>query len=290
MKLKEIVLCLLAMPLAIYAANDFSLDNNCIALYTMDEATIDVATLSDSKNSNVLTNSGVAEDTTNYKTNGCAGLYAQNADVAYITDAGMQSDYPLKNGTANGVFSFCGWIRPTTLAASKKIFIKGVTSTNNANAYLQVVDTGGSTYELRFAIGHNNGSSWEILNTTTTNLSTNTWYHWAVTFNDSTKAWTMRVHDESALWENDSGTATNNVNIETARLNIGEYNNDAMLGQQDEFVVFKDILSNDEIDQIWEGVYPEGAGAGAQVVRYEQGPWDGHLIIPPTLESLGVTL
>ena len=76
------------------------------------------------------------------------------------------------------------------------------------------------------------------------------WYHFGVTFNNTTKDWQVRVWDDDASTNlvNDSGTASNNMYLGTAPFAIGaQYNSGAMIrpfdGLIDEVVIFDDILT-----------------------------------------------
>jgi hypothetical protein len=118
------------------------------------------------------------------------------------------------------------------------------------------------------SIGYNGGASWETISHATA-MSTGVWYHVGCTFDNSDKSYRIRVWDDNAstiLGSDKTGTATNNINVEDGFLVIGDtWGGSPLLdGQLDEIVVFKDILTADEIDQIRGGTY--GASAGQLII------------------------
>ena len=89
---------------------------------------------------------------------------------------------------------------------------------NNERSFL-IRDHNGT---LQFFIGTNSGASFELLSGTLS-TSTGRWYHVGATFNNTTKAWELRVWDDTAGSEvlNASGTASNNISITSAAVAIG---------------------------------------------------------------------
>ena len=113
-------------------------------------------------------------------------------------------------------------------------------------------------------IGYNGGASQETLYSAST-LVTGRFYHYGFTFDDTDKSWKLVVWDDTGSTKiiNTSGTATNNISVEAIRVAVGvgyfesAGNNPRMPfdGETDEVVVFKDILTTGEIDQIRQGTY-----------------------------------
>jgi hypothetical protein len=104
---------------------------------------------------------------------------------------------------------------------------------------------------------YSSGTSTEILTDTGTTLVDDQWYHIGFTFSNSTKAWRIRVWDDtgSSVAET-TGTATNVITATTAPVNIGGQDTVSQSnGYYDEVVVFNDILTTGEIDAIRAGTY-----------------------------------
>jgi len=103
---------------------------------------------------------------------------------------------------------------------------------------------------LEYYIGLPTSPYYETLDTSLS-LSTGVWYHIGATFNNTTKAWKLRVWDDTAksVVLNASGTATNNINITDAPFAIGtwfkkgtpQYPIDGLI---DEVVVFDTDTNN----------------------------------------------
>ena len=74
---------------------------------------------------------------------------------------------------------------------------------------------------LEFYIGYNSGVGYELLDNSLL-TSTGRWYHLGATFNNTTKAWKLRVWDDTAgsVVHNASGIAANNIAITSAAVGI----------------------------------------------------------------------
>jgi hypothetical protein len=133
-----------------------------------------------------------------------------------------------------------------------------------------------SDYYLNIRIGYGTGGvSWED-HTFGTLMVTGRWYHFAATFDDSTKAYLLRIWDDtaSALLGTDlTGTATNNIYVGDGTMYIGARNgaNQTYDGLLDELVYFNDILSTAEIDAIRAGTYVGGASSVLPLISVGMG-------------------
>ncbi len=111
-------------------------------------------------------------------------------------------------------------------------------------------------------IGYNGGVSQETIYAAGS-LVAGRFYHYAFTFDNSDKSWQLVVWDDTGSTKiiNTSGTATNNISVidEQVAIGVGYISNitPRMLfdGEIDEVVVFKDILTTTEIDEIRQGIY-----------------------------------
>lgn len=237
-------------------ANDFSGDTDVIALYNFESGVL----TSDSKNSNTLTDVNTAgTDTTNFKEGSASTVLDRTADEYFsIADVDMQSDFPLKAGTANTVFSLVGWFRFTEGGSRKGIVVKY--ETDSRRSFTLTVEPNRS---LRITQGYNDGDLFEVLYLgSDSDTVINQWYHYKVTYNSG--AWTIRVWDDtgSTIIIATGGTASETISLETVPWSIGSYRPDAggsgFDGNLDETIFFKRIVSDADQDLIIAGTY--GAG------------------------------
>jgi chitodextrinase len=236
--------------------NDFTGDPNCVALWSLEDG----ALTTDSIGSNTLTNSGVTSDTTNYQEgSGAADFEFGDSDEMSIGDGSLDSGFPLKSGDTNKKISVCCWIKPESLASYRWLVSK-YDYTNAKRSFAVALDESG---HLGLFTGYNSGGSYEGHWSTST-LSTGSWYHIAVTYDDSDRSWRLRAWSagSSSIVVDLSGTKTNNINIEDADWVIGNVDNATAYydGVIDEVVVFNDILSSGEIDEIREATYGSSSG------------------------------
>ena len=254
--MKRLLLVLLMCAPA-WSVNDFTGDANVVALWRFENG----ALTTDSKGANTLTNSGVGGDTTNYKEGLASALFNAVSDVLYRADADLDAGFPFKSGDTTKKITVCGWFRPTSLIAFNRWLVSKYRWSDNERSFGIFVDDASNAISL--SIGYNSGASYEELNHAST-LIVNTWYHFGITFDDSDKSYRIRIWDDTAgaiLGVDKTGTATNNMYAGAAPFAIGKGESDnALSAQVDEIVVFNDILTAAEIDQIRGGTY--GAPTG----------------------------
>src|SRR4030067_604098 len=115
-------------------ANNFSNDADCVAVWNLESGALGV----DSKGGNTLTNTGVVANSSLYKQGAASGDFElSESDYMSITDAALDSGFPLKSGDSNKKISACGWFRPESLPASTTYFLaKYTTNHNNASVAL----------------------------------------------------------------------------------------------------------------------------------------------------------
>ena len=241
------------------SGNDFSSDDNCVALWRFESG----ALITDSKGGNTLTDHGtVSESTVDYKEGACsADFISGNSEYFSITDTDLDAGFPFRagDGTPNDDISLCFWIKPDVLGDNDYIFSKYDVGLNK-RTFVAVIFSS----EIQVNIGWNGGNDGATY-LFGTNLSTGKWYHVGITFqNGSSDTSSLRIR----IWDYDAGallsadyttSAAKTINIEDAVLCIADREGDADKlydGHVDELVVFKDILSVDEIDKIRSGTYP----------------------------------
>jgi len=275
MWIKKLLLILLLCSVC-QAANDFSGDANCFALWNFENGQL----TTDSKSTNTLTNSGVVADTVNYKEGLASGDWEMTeSDYMTIADGSLSAGFPLKNGDANKKISVCFWYRMESLPVNNndyKVLCSKYNSTLNSRSFA-VIHHKSLLYgqELLLQIGHTNGTNAESQWLDRIELAVNVWYHVGVTFQDSDKAFRIRLYDSASTNTYDrTGTFLNNVSVEDAAWTIGQY---ASLvagvyhdGLIDEMVVFNDILSSGEIDQIRSGTFSAATVGGGQLITIQE--------------------
>lgn len=237
-------------------ANDFSGYSNCVALWRFENG----ALTADSIGGNTLTAYNTpAADTVDYKEgSACVDLEFGDNDALYMLDAGADADFPTKNGQP-GTLSLCSWTKIESFANDNMaIYSKWGVNSNKRNVRFGLIT---ATPTFACSIGYNSGNSEEVVVSSGT-PQLGRWYHLAFTFNNSTRAWQFVVWDDTASSKivNTSGTATNNMNVDDAlhMIGVGRYTtgfDDYWDGKIDELVVFKNILSTSEIDQIRAGTF-----------------------------------
>ena len=240
-------------------ANDFSSDINCKALWRFESG----ALITDSKGTNTLTdNNTVQENTSNYKEGACAADFERN-DTEYfsINDSSLDAGFPLKNGDTNKKISVCYWVNPESIAANGAHYAKGGNYAGDKGSFLITTDTIGKVI-VYIGKASDGGDTYEALPTFGTGFSLGKWYHVCVTFDNSDKSYRIRIWDDEAsdfLDSDITGTAVENINVEDGILEIGYWNGNYKLdGEMDELVVFDDILTVNDIDEIRSGTYING--------------------------------
>lgn len=235
-------------------ANNFTNDTNCVALYRLENG----ALTADSIGTNTLTNNNsVSSETGDYQEgSGCADFELDSSQYFTIADADLDSGFPIKSGSSETAISVCMWVKFESVTAWHNLFSKFDPGANQKTFCINV-DT---TPAIRLNIGYSGGTSHETYTHGST-LTTGRWYHVGVTYDFTSKDYLIRIWDDTAgsiVGTDLDSTGTNSISITSSTLAIGaresagDNYHDGLL---DEIVVFKDILSPDEIDKIRQGIY-----------------------------------
>jgi len=253
-----VILFLLCAPL--WAANDFSGDPNCVALWDPNTyLTVELDSIGNNEwvVSPIVYTTAKKEGDACMKVRGDIGTYGLGlVGRMERPDADCSANTPGKNGTSNSTFSWCGWLYIDNLAAAgttveiggKTGFTGGKNSWEIVQAHMIVDGNWKSVFALR--IGYSNGGSWETIPHHTAVVAAR-WYYVAMTFNGSDRSYRIRIWDDTAgaiLGVDATGTATNDMNIEDAQLFIGSMGAYPFRALIDDVLLFADVLTTDEID------------------------------------------
>ncbi len=235
-------------------ANNFTDDPNCVALWKF----VDGALTTDTIGTNTLTNNnGVVSNLVDFK-EGASSADFESGSTQYfdIIDADLDAGFPLKSGDANKKFSICGWLQIEAIGAHIGIFSKD--KIGDRTLTIRVTNSGKFEVKMGYGDGTLNETIYEA-----GALVTGRFYHFGFTFQDSDKSWQLVVWDDTAVSKiiDTSGNSTNNIYVGIAPVAVvlGYFDGGTPFnpfdGEQDEVVVFKDILTIAEIDEIRAGTY-----------------------------------
>ncbi len=242
--------------------NNFAGDSHCKALWSMESG----ALTTDSIGSNTLTNNNtVTANTTTFKEKLASGNFVAASSQAFnITDANLNSGFPTKSGETNFTFSVAFWSRFVSFAATsdRRSLVAKLETGTPLRCFRIAAYNNAGTNIMRLTLGFNSGITQENISHGST-LSTATWYHTTVTYNNSDKSYQIMLRDTNGatVGSDLTGTATldaNKLSITTADLVIGAHGNTRISFQDgliDEVAIFDDIITAQEATQIARGIY-----------------------------------
>lgn len=232
-------------------ANDFSEDTDCKALWSFESG----ALTTDSIGTNTLTDISdldpVAADTGDYKEKAASAVFVVDESANWsglgIDDGDLDAGFPLKSGDTSKKISLCFWYKHDHIAATQMdIYNKYLSSARCIQIY--TVSDGD---EIRMNIGQGTGSTSET-KILTYNLTDGRWDHLGVVIDGVAKTWLARHYNSATETSTtESGTMATEVPVNTRPVRIGYGFN----GRLDEMVVFDDLLTEGEIDQVMAGSY-----------------------------------
>ena len=262
---RAIVLLLFLVSHVCYGQYNPAADANCQGWWEFEDGALAV----DSSVNNLIGTviSGNTSANTSIFWQGAASAYNGSSTWSslIVLDTNLNSDFPLKSGTSNKVFTWCIAVRTTFLG--RRAFM-GKYNYTGKQSFLLLDETGVPTLWT----GYNSGANTEVTSYTGGTMSANQWYHIAVTYDDSTKAYRIRVWDDSAgalLGADETGTLTNNISLSDAPFNVGNIDPtfSGHVGYLDDVVVFNRVLTVDEIDAIRNQTFG-AAAAGSYLIGY----------------------
>lgn len=234
-------------------ANDFSRDSRCKALWRFEDG----ALTADSKGTNTLTAVATpVTDVADFQEGGaCVDIEHYDYDYFTIVNANLDAGFPLKSGDTSKKFTWCCWIKQESQPANA--YFLGKYNVNSKRSFSL------ATYSnvLQILWGYNSGDSVDSFSTGIS-IANGEWYHVAVVVDGIAKTISVRVYRvlNDTVYTYSSNRA-NELNVSDADFRIGaragdtEYRYD---GKVDEVVIFDDLLTDDEIDQIRQGTFGTG--------------------------------
>ncbi len=252
----------------VFGANDFSAAVNLEGLWTFESYTGGSDDpLDTSGNGNLITEiaasgSPFLEESLVKEGAKSAGSNAANFAYFLRIDGDLSADFPVKDGTSNNVFSTHFWAYPTSFSASEGYIIGKYQAGANKRSFQVLRQTDGGDNFWRMNLGYNSGVNYEVFSNSRA-LTINQWYFVGVSYNGPTKAWHIRVWDQTASTVYDSsGTGAETISIGTADFTVLNRadGTGGHIGIMDEVGVWSRILSSDEFDAIRNGTF--GASAG----------------------------
>lgn len=260
-----LVLVFLVLSGPAWAANDFSEDANCVALYRFESGALGTDTLGNNTMNYV---DDVDANATDYQ-EGAASAYFNSDESDYMTiyENNISADFPGKSESGNTTWSACCWFKNTVPRSAGQYtgLLSKMYASDGARAWEVGLnyDSGDGHIDVYLAIGYADGNEVETAYHATA-IDEDKWYHIGVTFNDSTKKGTIRIWDETGqqiVGTDLDNTFTNNMYCGDSEFQIGRRCNNTgrdFWGDIDEAVVFNDVLTTEQIDMIRNGTYPTG--------------------------------
>jgi hypothetical protein len=216
----------------------------------------------DSIGTNTLENNGVTADTLDYREGAAAARFrASELDWMSINDNRLSHGFPTKSGDSDVKMSICFWMKPTSFSYENTIISKYLIATGARSWRIYATNKALATGALKVGLGIQDGSRFQTFSFDAPDqlLATHQWYHVALTYRDSDRRCHVRVWDaEAGVLRIDAvGTLETRLAVNNAPVTLGNLPLESRhySGLLDEVVVFKDVLTANEIDRIRQGAY-----------------------------------
>jgi len=190
-----------------------------------------------------------AADSADYREgSSCVKLVRTSSQYFKVLDSALPSDFPLKGGTANRVFTLCFWFKADTIPGSgvyQKIFAKENYGTDNSfEAYLT-----NSKFRLLWGTSATAATTWDVFTPTA-----DKWYFVACKIHGDNRTWSVRVYDyDAGTWTTYTGTTPSAIlRVSSDDLYIGCYRtpSDYFDGWLDNMRIYPVILTDPVLDLI----------------------------------------
>lgn len=235
-------------------SNDFSSDANAVAVWNFDDGEL----TTDSKGDNVLTTQNTpTADTTDFQ-QGNASVDIEESDNDYFlkSDTSLDAGFPYKNGESQHTISICFWMKAESFAHNGFLIGKWDSGVGKRQFAVVLMSTG--SLEFRLADSSQTTEAFAYNST----VSTGTWYHVGISYDNSTSESKMRIYDKS------TSSVLGSVNTHTfsitpfdtdSAISIGTITTGSSVnnydGLIDEKVITNDVLTTSEMGEIQEGTY-----------------------------------
>ena len=262
-------------------ANDFSGDANCKALYTFENDFPTEDQLDDEKGTNHLAKQGSPTRVADPKEGTFSGeLETDNSDYFNLADAGLDSGFPTKTTESNKDISICFWVKFENLTVTQRMVSKYDSGDDKRSWQIVFVEAGDL---IRFVLGYNGGvSAVTASHATDGDLTASRWYHIGIIYDDDGGGdgkgnVKIRIWDDngSVLVQSSSADTHDEdmgqqIALQDSQFAIGTSTSSGTPGgfldaRLDEVVIFNDLLSIAEIDEIRNGTFGAGAALFASI-------------------------
>ncbi len=241
--------------------NDFTSDPHCVALWRFETGQLTV----DSIGSNTLEIvETVTADTTEYK----EGDSSVDTRLGYLRmdDADLDPGFPLKSGVATPEFSVAFWMKArsgSTQVTGAVMFAKGAETGPYTYSFgVGLLEPAGAgTGLMVLSVGNNDGTGLHMYNVGLPRpIERNRWYHVAATYEQTSATagvLNLYVYDPSDDTVMTATVPSVKVPVFNGPLAIGmfRWHTSRYNGLLDEMVVFDDVLTAAEVNQIRQGSY-----------------------------------
>ncbi len=239
--------------------NKFSEDSHCAALWRFESGALGIDSIG---GNHVLPWVLWPNEMTSGQREGacCADFELDSDHRLFREDAYLALGFPLKANDVNREISVACWFKPETLPDIRgHLFCKGllVDEALGRISFSLAIGQQAGHYRIGFGCGFSYGWEWEVqwIYDGSIDIVAGQWYHVAVTYDDDTQIWQMRVYDleadESAF---SHGTTLLPIVVDEWNIWIGKFYD----GLLDELVIFNDALNPTEMAQIQQGIYDGG--------------------------------
>jgi len=238
------------------AGNNFASDPNCVALWRFEQTPSGNLDPNDNIGTNTLTNAHVMLQTADYREGSACGQWVTHQDsLMVIEDPNLSADFPTKQTDTSVQMSVCTWMKLESFGTTWRGIINKA-SLGNTSWMLRVQRD--AYKQLELAIGNSGGTTYWSKRFAPS-LVVQRWYHVGFTYNDTDRSYRVRVWDDTTgtIHLDNTGTVPKNIVVTGSPVVIGDLfeGGHTLDGYLDELVVFNDILTPNEIDQIRQGTY-----------------------------------
>lgn len=239
--------------------NNFNDDADCVAYYRFETGAVET----DDKGDNDLTNvDTVAASNTQYIEGAYSSVYNGTSEYLYRADADLVAGFPFKSDDTAKIGTYCAWVRidDAPSAGTENIIIRKYGGGTDAKRSFSVGIS--DALAVSVLLGVNGGANYDP-HTHASTLSATTWYFVCASYTNATGAVAIRVRNSSGavVGTDYTGSITGTFNVEDSPFTIGAgkasgSQTDYWDGYIDGAVVFKRVLTADEVTRISKGIFP----------------------------------